>query len=141
MGKEDYNLERFVSAQKSAYPVAQLELHNGKKRSHWMWYIFPQLKQLGFSYNSKYYGISGLDEARAYLEHPELGKRLRELSEALLALDTNDAEEVFGSVDSLKLRSSMTLYDAVEADSVFARVLDKYFAGHRDPRTLALLGK
>ena len=111
----------------------------GRKRSHWMWYIFPQLKQLGYSYNSKYYGISGRDEATAYLEDPILGPRLREVSEANLALPTDDAREVFGGIDSMKLRSSMTLFDAVAPADIFARVIDKYFRGRRDQRTLTLI--
>ncbi len=104
-----------------------------------MWYIFPQLKQLGYSYNSKYYGISGRDEATAYLEDPILGPRLREVSEANLALPTDDAREVFGGIDSMKLRSSMTLFDAVAPADIFARVIDKYFRGRRDQRTLTLI--
>ena len=135
----EYNLDRFIDAQSRVYPTALKELQQGQKRSHWMWYIFPQLKQLGYSYNSKYYGISGRDEATAYLEDPILGPRLREVSEANLALPTDDAREVFGGIDSMKLRSSMTLFDAVAPADIFARVIDKYFRGRRDQRTLTLI--
>lgn len=136
---DKYNLNRFIEAQASDYPAALAELRAGRKRSHWMWYIFPQHRRLGMSYNSKYYGISGTDEATAYLAHPVLGPRLREVSETLLNLPTDDAAEVFGGIDSRKLKSSMTLFDLVSPDDVFARVLDKYFRSRRDPRTLALL--
>ncbi len=107
MNSDPYKLERFVQAQEGVYPVALDELRRGCKRSHWMWYIFPQLKHLGHSYNAKYYGIADLDEARAYLAHPLLGQRLREASEALMSLSTSDAREVMGPVDAIKLRSSM----------------------------------
>lgn len=136
---ENYNLKRFIEAQEGVYPVALRELREGRKRSHWMWYIFPQLKQLGHSYNAKYYGLSGVDEAAAYLAEPVLGQRLREVSTAILNLPTNDAHEVFGGIDSLKLRSSMTLFDLVSPNDVFARVLDKYFNGQRDNRTLTII--
>ena len=136
---ENYNLKRFIEAQEGVYPVALRELREGRKRSHWMWYIFPQLKHLGHSYNAKYYGLSGVDEAAAYLAEPVLGQRLREVSTAILNLPTNDAHEVFGGIDSLKLRSSMTLFDLVSPNDVFARVLDKYFNGQRDNRTLTII--
>lgn len=137
--QDRFNLGRFLKAQDGVYPIALGELQDGRKRSHWMWYIFPQLKHLGFSYNSKYYGIGGADEARAYLENPVLAGRLRVVAEAILALPTDDAVEVFGGIDSHKLRSSMTLFDAVAPGDVFARVLDKFFAGRRDGRTLSIL--
>ena len=136
---ENYNLRRFIEAQEGVYPVALRELREGRKRSHWMWYIFPQLKHLGHSYNAKYYGLSGVDEAAAYLAEPVLGQRLREVSTAILNLPNNDAHEVFGGIDSLKLRSSMTLFDLVSPNDVFARVLDKYFNGQRDNRTLSII--
>ena len=104
-----------------------------------MWYIFPQLKHLGHSYNAKYYGLSGVDEAAAYLAEPVLGQRLREVTTAILNLPTNDAYEVFGGIDGMKLRSSMTLFDIVSPNDIFARVLDKYFNGQRDNRTLTLI--
>lgn len=135
----DYDLDRFLNAQDGDYLVALQELQSGRKRTHWMWYIFPQLKHLGFSYNSKYYGISGLEEARAYLANSLLGNRLREVCEAILQLSTCDAVEVFGEIDSRKLLSSMTLFDQVSPTDIFARVLDKYFNGRRDARTINFL--
>lgn len=139
MTQDNHNLNRFVEAQEYSYPIALGELREGRKRSHWMWYIFPQLKYLGHSYNSQFYGISGIDEATAYLQHPVLGPRLREVSEAILNLPTTDPREVFGGIDALKLRSSMTLFDRASPDDIFSRVLDKYFSSRRDPRTLKIL--
>ena len=136
---DEYNLTRFIEAQEGVYPTALKEVREGYKRSHWMWFIFPQLRGLGHSYYANFYGISGAEEAKAYLSDPILGPRLRKISEALLELETDDAREVFGGIDSAKLRSSMTLFDAVEPDSVFARVLDKYFNGQRDNRTIKIL--
>lgn len=106
-----------------------------------MWYIFPQLRGLGRSYNSNYYGLSGKDEAIAYLENPILSERLRTVCAAILGLDTSDARSVFGGIDSHKLRSSMTIFDLVSPDDVFASVLDKYFDGRRDRRTISLIEK
>ncbi len=106
-----------------------------------MWYIFPQLKGLGHSYNSKFYGISGPEEASEYLEDPILGQRLREISNVILNLATDDAVAVFGSIDSRKLKSSMTLFDLVSPNDIFARVLDKYFNGQRDRSTIVLLNR
>ena len=139
MTEDRYNLSRFIEAQDGVFPIALRELQKGCKRSHWMWYIFPQLKHLGHSYNSRFYGLSGLDDAAAYLKEATLGKRLREVSEAILALPTDDAREVFGGIDCVKLRSSMTLFDAVCPDDIFARVLDKFFNGQRDNRTLKII--
>lgn len=121
------------------YDTALTEILNGRKRSHWMWFIFPQLKGLGRSAMSEYYGIDGESEAREYLTHPVLGNRLREISEALADLDTNDAHSVFGSPDDMKLRSSMTLFDAIEPNSIFNQVLAKFYKGRRDKKTLAIL--
>lgn len=137
--KDKYNLTRFIEAQSEVYPIALRELQKGRKRSHWMWYIFPQLKHLGYSYNSKFYGLSGKDEAEAYLEDPLLGSRLREVSNAILNLATDDAVEIFGDIDSYKLKSSMTLFDFVSPNDIFALVLDKYFNGQRDNRTLTII--
>ena len=135
-------LERFVKAQQYDYDTALREIRSGRKRSHWMWYIFPQLQGLGFSSTAQYYGIRDLEEAQDYMEHPLLGARLVEISEALLALDTGDASAVMGYPDDLKLRSSMTLFElAAPEHPVFGRVLEKYYSGHRDRRTLELLGK
>lgn len=139
MVQDDYNISRFKDAQERIYPIALRELKEGQKRSHWMWYIFPQLKGLGYSYNSKFYGISGTEEASEYLEDPILGQRLREASKAILDLATYDAVEVFGGIDSLKLKSSMTLFDLVSPNDIFARVLDKYFNRQRDNRTINLI--
>lgn len=132
-------LQRFTEAQDYVYPRALEEIKDGQKRTHWMWYIFPQLKGLEHSPTAVYYGITGLEEAREYLAHPILGERLREISQVLLSLDTNDAHAVFGSPDDRKLRSCMTLFDAVSPNDIFAKVLDKYFDGRRDNRTLKML--
>lgn len=139
MTQDSCSLNRFVEAQEYSYPIALGELREGRKRSHWMWYIFPQLKHLGHSYNSQFYGISGIEEATAYLQHPVLGPRLREVSDAILNLPSADLREVFGGIDALKLRSSMTLFDRVSPDDIFSRVLGKYFSFRRDPRTLKIL--
>lgn len=135
-----YELSRFVTAQQDNYECALSEIRNGRKVSHWIWYIFPQLKGLGRSPMSEYYGIQNLDEAKAYLANPILGKHLIEICNALLLLDTNNAAEVMG-MDSRKLRSSMTLFDAAtESSDVFQLVLDKYYEGKKDYRTLRMLG-
>lgn len=136
------DLNRFTDAQANAYHKALAEIKSGRKGSHWMWYIFPQLKGLGLSSISQHYGIIDIGEAQAYKRHPALGHRLREITGALLNLDTNDANEVFGSPDDLKLRSSMTLFNALEdTDPVFNQVLTKFFQGKPDPLTLALLNR
>ncbi len=135
------DLSRFLKAQQSDYGRALAEIRAGKKTSHWMWYIFPQLKGLGRSATSEYYGIRDLDEARAYLAHPVLGARLDEICRALLALDTDNATQVMGWPDDKKLKSSMTLFDvATESSDVFQMVLDKYYCGKKDYRTLKMLG-
>lgn len=134
------NLTRFTDAQQLTYTAALSEIKAGRKRSHWMWYIFPQIAGLGFSETSRYYAIKNLKEAKTYLEHPVLGNRLVEISGELLKLNGDDANQVFGSPDDMKLRSSMTLFAAVpDADAVFQSVLDKFFAGEKDPRTLQLI--
>ncbi len=136
-----YDLERFVSAQSGAYAGALGEIRAGRKRSHWIWFIFPQVRGLGMSSTSQHYGISGMDETRAYLRHPFLGPRLRECAEALLALEGRTASAIMPYPDDLKLRSSMTLFERVAGpDSVFSSVLEKYYRGDRDKRTLELLG-
>lgn len=134
-----HNLDRFLLSQDRIYQVALKELKGGRKRSHWMWYVFPQLKHLGHSYNAKYYGISGIEEAVTYLQHPILGQRLREIASTILNLSGNDAEVIFGCIDAMKLRSSMTLFDVVSPDDVFNLVLDNYFQGKKDYRTLSML--
>lgn len=139
MAPDTYNLMRFIEAQEGMYPIALKELRQGCKRSHWMWYVFPQLKGLGHSFNSQFYGISGLEEAAAYLADPVLNRRLREAAMAILNLPGDNAREVFGDIDSRKLLSSMTLFDAASPGDVFARVLQKYFNSRRDRKTLELL--
>jgi uncharacterized protein (DUF1810 family) len=135
-----YNLERFVLQQVDIYPSALAELRAGKKRTHWMWFVFPQLRGLGNSPAAAHYGISSIDEARAYLDHPMLGPNLREAVEALLPwASMRTAEQVFGTIDAMKLCSCLTLFDAVEPSGVFTVALDRFYAGGRDERTLALL--
>jgi uncharacterized protein (DUF1810 family) len=134
------NLDRFTAAQRDTYDRALAEIRAGRKRSHWMWFIFPQIAGLGSSPTSVYYAIRDRVEAEAYLAHPILGLRLVECVEALLALTGISAAEVFGHPDDLKLRSSATLFAEVSpAESVFEQLLDKFFAGERDNRTLQLL--
>lgn len=132
-------IERFVKAQESDYAGALQEIKNGRKRSHWMWYIFPQLKGLGRSETAKYYGIENRAEAEAYLAHPVLGARLLEISEELLKLDGNEPIVVFGRPDNMKLKSSMTLFYLVSGNEIFKAVLDKYFEGEMDGITISLL--
>lgn len=134
-------MKKFLDAQKRDYEQALREIRAGRKRSHWIWYIFPQLKALGYSDTAKYYGLRDLAEAKAYLADPLLRARLIGISEALLALPGNDPTAVMGYPDDLKLRSSMTLFAAADPDCpVFRQVLDKYYGGVPDPRTLELLG-
>ena len=134
------NLDRFVKAQEEIYSRALAEIKLGDKRSHWMWFIFPQLDGLGYSSTARFYAIKGTEEARAYLKHPVLGKRLSECSEALLKLSGKSVEEIFGYPDDLKLRSSITLFASVsQPGSVFARVLEQYYASQPDGKTLELL--
>jgi uncharacterized protein (DUF1810 family) len=133
-------LERFKRAQEQAYETALAEIRNGRKRSHWMWYIFPQIAGLGSTDISRYYAIRDIREATDYLVDETLGIRLINICKALLELETSDAHAVFGSPDDLKLRSSMTLFDAVPATfPVFGQVLDKFYGGERDQRTLDIL--
>lgn len=134
------HLDRFLKAQEGDYTTALSEIKSGRKRSHWMWYIFPQLAGLGFSEMSRHYGIKGLSEARAYLAHPILGKRLIAISKALLELQENNATQVMGKPDDLKLKSSMTLFSMIAgADQVFESVLKKFFDGQKDHVTLQLI--
>ncbi len=138
---DPFHLERFLDAQAPTYDRALTELRNGRKRTHWMWFIFPQLDGLGASSTAKYYAIRGLDEARAYREHPILGPRLVACAQAVLELEGRSARQVFGTPDDLKLRSCATLFQQISPpDSVFARLLEKYFSGKSDLRTLQLLG-
>ena len=134
------SLKRFLTAQEGDYVRALAEIKNGRKQSHWMWYVFPQLAGLGFSETAKFYGIRDLEEAREYLEHPVLGSRLLEISKVLLQFKGKTANQIFGSPDDLKLRSSMTLFSLVEnTDPVFQAVLGIYYSGSPDPKTLALV--
>ena len=131
----DYKLQRFLDAQQGVYNQALAEVKNGKKYSHWIWYIFPQLKGLGMSYNSQYYGLSGKEEAKTYLSHPVLGKRLREITSAFLHLKDTTAQNVFGSLDAMKVLSCMTLFNEVASDDLFQQVIDRYYEGKPDETT------
>lgn len=134
------NLKRFIDAQESSYPIALNEIKNGKKQSHWMWFIFPQVQGLGLSATSKYYAINDLNEAGEFLQHPILGGRLIQICYELLNLESNDAHKIFGSPDDLKLKSSMTLFSSVHnTDPVFQSVLNKFFKGSKDGKTLQII--
>lgn len=142
-GEVDYDLERFIKAQDSGwatYSEALSEIKEGHKRGHWIWYVFPQIKGLGHSYNSEFYGISGKDEAKAYLEHPVLGKRLRDITKALLECLNLSAYNILGFPDVLKVQSCMTLFDLVSPNDIFNEVLDKYYEGKRCEKTIKRLG-
>lgn len=133
-------LERFLTAQRDCYEDALKELRAGRKRSHWMWFIFPQIAGLGFSETARYYAIRDMEEARAYLRHPTLRARLVEISEALLSLESCDARAVMGWPDDLKLRSSMTLFALADPEcTVFTQVLQKFFDGKPDEKTVELV--
>lgn len=135
------DLDRFVAAQEHAYEQALAELRRGRKTGHWIWYVFPQIAGLGTSEMSRYYAIRSLGEARRYLAHPVLGTRLRECARALLEVDGANAEEILGSVDAIKVRSSMTLFHRADpAEDVFTDVLQRYYAGIADPATDQRLG-
>jgi uncharacterized protein (DUF1810 family) len=137
---DPYDLQRFVTAQEPVMDRVRAELRRGRKASHWMWFVFPQVAGLGSSPTAQHYALSGLDEARAYLAHPVLGPRLVECAELAAAVEHGSAAQVFGYPDDLKLRSSMTLFArAAPENPVFAAVLDRYFDGEPDPRTLELL--
>ena len=137
---QENTLDRFVEAQASTYATALAEVRSGRKRSHWMWFIFPQIQGLGFSSTSRYYALRDVQEATAYLAHPVLGARLLAISEELLALPGHDASRIFGSPDDLKLRSCMTLFAAVPgAPAVFGEALTKFFQGAPDAQTLRQL--
>lgn len=134
------DLQRFLEAQNRDFEIALAEIKNGRKQSHWMWYIFPQIEGLGFSSTSKFYAIKDKSEAEDYLAHPVLGERLIEISEVLLEIEGKTANQIFGSPDDMKLKSSMTLFGALDrTNEVFQKVLDKYFDGAKDRRTLELV--
>ena len=139
---EPFNLDRFLTAQEDAYDTALDELRSGRKRSHWIWFIFPQLAGLGRSPTAQFYAINSIEEAQAYLAHPILGARLHECLKALQLLETTDAEAVFGELDAMKLRSSLTLFaEADPGDAILEAALDRWFEGERDRKTLQLLGR
>ena len=138
--KQHFDLNRFINAQESIYATALQEIKSGRKRSHWMWFIFPQLKGLGISHTSQYYGICNIEEASAYLSHPLLGKRLIEICQALSATNINDAGSIFGNPDDLKLKSCLTLFSCVNnTNPIFEELLSKFFNGVKDNKTLQLL--
>lgn len=142
-GKTDFDLERFVKAQGGdygSYQQALGEIKSGHRSGKWIWYIFPQIKGLGHSHNSEYYGISGVDEARSYLGHPILGKRLREITKAFLDLDSHSAYAILGRPEDIKVQSCMTLFDIVSPNDIFADVLNKYYDGNRCPKTMRRIG-
>jgi uncharacterized protein (DUF1810 family) len=139
-GADPFDLRRFVDAQGRVYDTVLAELRSGAKRSHWIWFVFPQLRGLGRSATAQHYGISSLEEARAYLAHPVLGPRLRECTRLVAATDGRSVDEIFGWPDNLKVRSSMTLFSHAADDSAdFRAVLDKFYAGEDDPATVELL--
>ena len=141
MPDDPHDLARFVEAQARDYNQALAEIKAGRKRSHWIWYVFPQIDGLGFSSMSRRYAIKSVDEAKAYLAHPVLGKRLVEICDAAFAVEGKSAHDVFGSPDDMKLKSCATLFASVSPpDSVFERLLEKYFQGERDGKTLELIG-
>ena len=139
-GIASYDLGRFVEAQEMDYTQALKEMKDGQKRGHWIWYIFPQIKGLGHSYNSEYYGISSKEEAKAYLDHPVLGARLREITQALLDCNNKSADDILGFPDVLKVRSCMTLFDLVSPNDIFNDVLYKFYEGQRCDKTIWRLG-
>lgn len=135
-----WDLDRFVAAQQADYQRALGELRRGRKQSHWMWYIFPQVQGLGHSLMSRRYALSGVEEARAYLAHPVLGPRLLECCRAVLEAGSSNPREVFGTPDDLKFRSCLTLFALADpAEPVFAELLDKFYGGKKDPQTLDIL--
>ncbi len=136
---DDTSLDRFVEVQTLAYPGALAEIRRGAKRSHWMWYIFPQLAGLGHSATARHFAIRSADEALAYLNHPVLGPRYLECVTALQDLAVSNPVAVFGEIDAMKLRSSLTLFEAVRPSALLAAALDRWFGGQRDAVTLRLL--
>jgi uncharacterized protein (DUF1810 family) len=139
---DPHHLQRFVDAQQDVIDTALAELRTGSKQSHWMWFVFPQLAKLGRSPTAKFYGIGSIEEARAYLEHALLGPRLRECVGALQQWASNrSAEQILGSIDAMKLRSSLTLFDRIEPRSLFDQALLNFFGRRRDELTLALLDR
>ena len=140
-GAEAYDLDRFVTAQATVFDTALAELRAGQKRSHWMWFVFPQLRGLGMSSTAQFYGLSSLAEAKAYLAHPVLGPRLLACTQAILSIEGRSVHQMLGSPDDMKFQSSMTLFDMASEDTetVFRQALDRYCGGQMDDRTLQLL--
>lgn len=136
--ENEMGLERFIEAHEEDYTRALKEIQNGRKLTHWMWYIFPQITGLGMSETAQYYEIKSLEEARAYMDNEILGTHLIEITNSLLELNTNNPIEIFGDIDSLKLKSSMTLFDYVSNNEVFSKVIDKYFSGLKDQATIKI---
>ena len=134
-------IERFIEAQKRDYTTALSEVRAGRKESHWIWYIFPQIIGLGSSCYANLYGIRNREEAEEYLHHKLLGQRLREITNALLLVEERSAEDIFGELDAMKVKSSMTLFDAIAPDDIYADALNTFFAGVRCKRTLEYLQK
>lgn len=134
-------LDRFIKAQENTYYIALNEIKNGRKRSHWMWYIFPQIKGLGMSDASRFYGIDGVIEARAYLDNEILGARLREITGELLKLNENNPFDIFVTIDTIKLKSCMTLFNYVSDEDIFMDVLEKFYNGEIDDKTIFLCEK
>ncbi len=141
MHSDPHDLARFIDAQHTAYAIALQEIKTGRKVTHWMWFIFPQIDGLGSSSTSRYYAIKSLDEAKAYLAHEKLGPHLIEAAQTALGVEDKTADQIFGGIDAVKLLSSATLFAAVSSKgSVFDQLIDKYFKGERDPQTLQLAG-
>ena len=138
--QDPFNLQRFLSAQENDYAEALHEIKQGYKQSHWIWFIFPQMRGLGMSYMAEYYGISSIEEARAYLDHPILKARLIEISTALLQhKDRSTAYEILGTIDAIKVRSCMTLFDHILPNAIFADVLDAFYNSQRDEKTTQMI--
>ncbi|MDH4107688.1 MAG: DUF1810 domain-containing protein [Gammaproteobacteria bacterium] len=138
---DPYDLARFLDAQERVYPAVVAELGRGRKTGHWIWYIFPQIAGLGSSAMSRRYSIGCVDEARAYLAHPVLGRRLRECVGQVMNISDKTAEQVFGSLDAIKFRSCLTLFGAAGVDPLFEQALDRYYGGSPDEATLRLLAR
>lgn len=136
---KEYNIQRFIKAQESDYEVALSEIKKGRKRSHWIWYVFPQFRVFAHSHIAEYYGIEDVGEAEAYLQHPILGRRIRDISEALLSHKGKDIKDIFGELDAGKVRSCMTMFDYLLPNDVFGKVLDAFYGGKRGGRTLNVL--
>jgi uncharacterized protein (DUF1810 family) len=139
--EQRFDLDRFTTAQETSYDAALAEIRRGCKHSHWMWFVFPQLAGLGRSTTAQHYAIASLDEARAYLAHPVLGARLQACVEALQDIEHGSVEAVFGDIDALKLRSSLTLFEQASGERLFAAAIERWFDGRRDEATLRLLGR